>query len=62
MRARYSGAQAGQMGPFPPSGERFEIPYIGILRFADGIIAEIWVEWDNLSALTQLGHRNPPNP
>ena len=62
MRARYSGPQAGQMGPFPPTGERFEIPFIGILRFADGKIAEIWVEWDNLSALTQLGHFNPPNP
>ena len=62
MRARYSGTQAGQMGPFPPSGKRFEIPFIGILRFADGKIAEIWVEWDNLSALTQLGHFSPPAP
>ena len=61
MRARYSGTQSGQMGPFPPTGKRFEIPFIGILRFADGKIAEIWVEWDNLNALTQLGHLSPPD-
>jgi predicted ester cyclase len=52
----YSGTQDGQMGPFPPSGRKLEIPFIGILRVADGKIAEIWVEWDNLNALTQLGH------
>ena len=61
MRARYSGTQTGQMGPFPPSGKRFEIPFVGILRFEDGKIAEMWVEWDNLNALVQLGHIKPPD-
>jgi len=58
-RVFYRGTQTGQMGPFPPSGEQLEIPFIGILRIEDGKIAEIWVEWDNLSALTQLGHFPP---
>jgi predicted ester cyclase len=48
------------MGPFPPSGKPLEIPFLGILRIEDGKIAEIWVEWDNLSALTKLGHLPPP--
>jgi len=61
VRARYIGTQTGPMGPFPPSGKKMELPYIGILRFEDGLIAEIWVEWDNLSALTQLGHFPPPD-
>jgi steroid delta-isomerase-like uncharacterized protein len=56
----YRGTQTGQMGPFPPSGKPVEAPFIGILRIADGKIAEIWVEWDNLSVLTQLGHFPPP--
>jgi len=60
VRARYAGTQTGPMGPFPPSGKKMELPYIGILRFEDGLIVEIWVEWDNLSALTQLGHFPPP--
>jgi steroid delta-isomerase-like uncharacterized protein len=60
IHATYAGTQTRAMGPFPPSDERMEIPFVGILRFADGKIAEIWVEWDNLSALAQLGHFPPP--
>ncbi len=60
VRALYSGTQTGPMGPFPPSGRNVALPFIGILRIADGKIAEMWVEWDNLAALTQLGHWPPP--
>ena len=60
VRARYIGTQDGPMGPFPASGNKLELPYVGILRFKDGKIVEIWVEWDNLSALSQLGHFPPP--
>jgi len=61
VRARYIGTQTGPMGPFPASGKKMVLPYMGILRIKDGLIAEIWVEWDNLSALTQLGHFPPPD-
>jgi predicted ester cyclase len=37
----YRGTQDGQMGPFPPSGRKLDIPFIGILRIEDGKIAEI---------------------
>jgi len=56
LRATYSGTQTGAMGPFPPSGNKVELPFVGILRIADGKIAEMWVEWDNVHMLTQLGH------
>jgi predicted ester cyclase len=56
----YRGTQTGQMGPFPPSGRSLELPFIGLLRVEDGMVAEIWVEWDNLNALAQLGHFPPP--
>ena len=59
LRAVYSGTQTGQVGPFPPSGKRVQLPYLGILRIADGKIAEMWVEWDNVSMLSQLGHFPP---
>lgn len=59
LRAWYRGTQEGPMGPFPPSHRRFEIPFLSILRFEDGKIAEMWIEWDNLNALTQLGHFPP---
>jgi predicted ester cyclase len=56
VHATYRGTQTGPMGPFAASGKVVEIPYIGILRVADGRIVEMWAEWDNLNALTQLGH------
>jgi len=58
--ANYSGAQTGQMGPFPPSGKRVDCDFAGMFRFENGKIAEIWVTWDNIDILTQLGHFPPP--
>lgn len=60
VRALYRGTQTGPMGPFPPSGKSVEAPFLAFLRITDGKIAEMWVEWDNLSILTQLGHLSPP--
>lgn len=54
--ATYSGTQTGQMGPFPPSGERVRLEFAGQLRVRDGKIAEIRVLWDNVNMLTQLRH------
>ena len=54
--ATFSGTQEGDMGPFPASGEQVSSQFLGVLRLEEGKIAEIWVEWDNLSFLTQLGH------
>lgn len=62
MLARYTGTQTGQMGPFPPSARRIDLPFIGIVRIEDEKIAEMWVEWDNLSMLTALGHLAAPVP
>ena len=53
VRARLVGTQTGPMGPFPASGNKLELPFMGILRIDNDKIAEMWVEWDNLSALTQ---------
>ena len=56
----YSGTQKGAMGPFPPTNKKADIKYLGILRIEDGKITELWVEWDNMAFLTQLGHFPPP--
>ncbi len=60
VRASYSGTQTGPMGPFPASGNKMTLWYMAMFRIEDGKIAEIWAEWDNLDALTQLGHFPPP--
>lgn len=56
----YAGTQQGQFGPFPGSGRPLSLEFAGILRIKDEKIAEMWVVWDNLGALIQLGHITPP--
>ena len=53
--ATYSGTLTGPMGEFPPTGKYMESKFISIFRIEEGRIAELWVEWDNLAMLTQLG-------
>ena len=58
--AKYEGTQLGQMGPFPPSGKRMQVDFGAILRIEDGKIAELWVTWDDMTVLAQLGHLPAP--
>ncbi len=53
--ATYSGTLTGPMGEFPPTGKSVDSKFISIFRIEEGRIAELWVEWDNLAMLTQLG-------
>jgi steroid delta-isomerase-like uncharacterized protein len=58
----FSGTQEGPLGPFPPTGRRMESEIAGMFRIEGGRIAELWVTWDNLSGLSQLGLFPPPQP
>jgi len=58
--ATYAGTQRGRMGPFPPSGKRMQVDFGAVLRVENGRIAELWVTWDNVTALAQLGHLPAP--
>jgi predicted ester cyclase len=61
VHATLSGTQTGPMGETPATGLPLESNFVGILRIENGQIAEIWVEWDNLAILSQLG-LFPPQP
>lgn len=41
-------------GVFVESGNRISLPMMGIIRFEDGLMAELWVEWDNVSWNAQM--------
>jgi steroid delta-isomerase-like uncharacterized protein len=56
----YGGTHTGQWGPIPASGKRFDLDVSGVFRMAEGRIAELWITWDNLAVLAQLGHWPPP--
>ena len=58
----YSGTHTGPMGDIPPTGLAAEMPFLALFRIESGQIAELWVEWDNLAMLNQLGLFPPPAP
>lgn len=62
IRATYTGTQTGPMGDFPATGKEVAAPFLAIFRIEGGRIAEMWIEWDNLAMLTQLGLFPPPGP
>jgi steroid delta-isomerase-like uncharacterized protein len=59
---KYEGTQKGKMGPFPPSNKRMQLDIGGVFRVSNGKFAELWITWDNLASLAQLGHFPPRNP
>lgn len=50
-----SGTQEGPMGAWSATEESMELDISGIFRLEEGKIAELWITWDNLAGLTQLG-------
>lgn len=60
--ATYGGTQLGPMGSFPPSGKHMAVDFGAVFRIDNGLIAELWVTWDNMAALAQLGLLPEPDP
>jgi steroid delta-isomerase-like uncharacterized protein len=58
--ARYTATHTGPMGDIPATGRPVDGPFLAIFRIDDGRIAEMWVEWDNVAMLKQLGLFPPP--
>jgi predicted ester cyclase len=55
----YAGTQTGQWGPLPPTGKRVEFDASGVFRISAGKISELWITWDNLAIMAQLGQLPP---
>lgn len=53
--ATYTGTMTGPMGDSPATGRPVQAPFLALFRIESGHIAELWVEWDNVTMLTQLG-------
>jgi steroid delta-isomerase-like uncharacterized protein len=58
--ATFTGTQKGPMGPFPATDKTMKSKTMAIFRLENGKVAELWIEWDNLAMLSQLGHFPPP--
>ena len=57
VMARWScrGTHKGDLGGIAPTGKQFNISGVSIARFANGKMAEGWVNWDALGLMQQLG-------
>ena len=57
VMARWScrGTHKGDLSGIAPTGKQFTISGVSIARFANGKMAEGWVNWDALSLMQQLG-------
>ena len=53
--ATYEGTHQGALGPFPPTGKRAKFTFAGVFRVENGKLAELWITWDNMTILAQLG-------
>jgi predicted ester cyclase len=55
IRTRGTATHTGPLGDIPPTKNKLEIENFGVFRLENGRIKEIWVSWDNLAMLRQLG-------
>jgi steroid delta-isomerase-like uncharacterized protein len=53
--ATFTGTNSEPFGGVPATNKMLEVKYLAMFRVDKGKIAEVWVEWDNLSRLNQLG-------
>ena len=53
--ATYEGTHLGPLGPFEPTGKHAKFDFAGMSRVADDKLSELWVTWDNMTILAQLG-------
>ena len=57
-----SGTHEGAFFGIPPTGRRFAVRQVHMLRLQDGLIREHWAVRDDLGVLVQLGAVEPPTP
>ena len=62
VRLTSSATQTGEFMGKPPSGHRYEIPEIHILRIRDGQVTEHWHQLDVLGMKRQLEVTPSPEP
>ena len=55
IRWTSDGTQQGDYFGVPPSGKRIHVEGIDVFHVQDGKIVEMWIEYDNLAVLQQMG-------
>jgi predicted ester cyclase len=53
--ARFRGAHNGELLAIAPTGKEVDVPFAITYRLADGMIAELWMSFDRMALMEQLG-------
>jgi predicted ester cyclase len=59
VQYRVSGTHEGNLGPMQPTGKKFDIDLIDIMKFKDGKLIEHWGVPDRLGLMEDLGFWPP---
>lgn len=54
-RWRVKGTHEGELDGIPPTGESVDFPACGMLRIEDGAVSEVWLTYDQIGLMKQLG-------
>ena len=60
VKATLEATMDGPLGDIPPTGKAVRAPFMAFFRIEDGKLADLWVEWDNVGFMSQLGLFPPP--
>ena len=55
LRWTFKGTHKGSLMGIPPTGKKVRMEAISIYTFKDGLITEIWEQYDKYGLLQQLG-------
>lgn len=58
----FVGTNEAPMGDIPATGKKVDSETFTFFRLEDGKVAEMWVTWDNVALLNQLGLFPQPEP
>lgn len=53
--ATYEGTHLGPLGPIPPTAKHVKFDFAGMFKLRDDKLAELWITWDNMTIMAQLG-------
>ena len=62
VRWTATGTHRGELMGIPPTETRIATTGVDIFRVADGKLAELWLSWDQLGMMEQLGVVSLPGP
>jgi predicted ester cyclase len=60
IRWKATGTHKNELFGIPPTGKKITVTWVDLFRVAGGKLVELWLRWDQLGLMQQLGILPPP--